>query len=85
MVVLGQLQALGAAGRRVNLDLGLGQQLAHNHQVHIVVVHHQDVGVRSLKALPVGLSVADPGAGSQGKHPQLLLVHNVLVQRDNKF
>ena len=84
VVVLGQPQALGAVGGGVDLDLGLQQQLGHHHQVHVVIVHHQDVGVRRLEALAVGLPVAGPGPGGQGEGPKGLLVDDVLVQRDDE-
>ena len=80
MVVLGQPQALGAVGGGIDLNLCLRQQLADHHQVHIVVVHHEDVGVRRLEALPVGLPLVGPGAGGQREGPQGLFVDDVLVQ-----
>ena len=60
VVGLRQPQALRAAGGRINLDLGLRQQLPDHHQIHVVVIHHKDMGFRRLKALLVGFSLADP-------------------------
>ena len=79
-----QTQTLGAAGGRVDLNLGLRQQLGDDHQVHVVVVHHEDVGVRRLKALLVGFAVVCPGPGGQREGSKLLIAQNVLVQPDDK-
>ena len=85
MVVLGQLQAFRPAGCGVNLNFCLRKQLGHHHQVHVVVVHHQDVGLGRLKALPVRPAVMELCPGGQRKRPQILIVHNVLLQRDDKL
>ena len=85
MVVLGQLQAFRPAGCGVNLNFCLRKQLGHHHQVHVVVVHHQDVGVRGLEALLIRPLVVELRPGGQGKGPKLLCVHNILFQRDDEF
>ena len=59
VVVLGQLQTFGSACGGINLDFCLRKQLAHHHQVHIVVIHHKDMGIRRFKALAVGFSLMD--------------------------
>ena len=85
MVVLGQLQALRPAGGQVDLYFRRGQELADHHQVHVVVVHHQDMRVRGLKALLIGVPLVDAGTGREGKGPQRPFVHNVLLQHDDEL
>ena len=85
VVVLGQPQALRPARGGVNLNFCLGQQLGDHHQIHIIVVHHQDVSVGGLEALPIGSAIVDLGPGSQSEGPQLLFVHNVLLQSDDEL
>ena len=84
MLVLGQPQTFRAAGRRVDLHLGIRQELAHHHQVHLVVVHHQHMGTRRLEAVPVLLPLVHLHAGSQGECPQLPLAYDVLLQCDQE-
>ena len=66
------------------MDLRIRQQPADHHQIHVVVIHHQDVGVRRLEALPVLLPLTNPGTGGQGEGPQLLFIHNILLQGDDE-
>ena len=85
MVVLGQPQAFGPAVGHVNLDLGLRQQLLHHHQVHFVVVHHENMRIRRLKAPSVHFAFPHARPGGQRKRSQLPLVHDVLIQNDHKL
>ena len=43
------------------------------------------MGVRRLEALPVRLPLTRPRPGGQGKRPQFLFVHNVLIQHNDKL
>ena len=54
----GHFQTLFAAGSGVHPDLRLPQQLLHDKQIGGIVIHQQDLRLRSLKALMVGLSCA---------------------------
>ena len=85
VVVLGQPQALRAAGGRVDLDFCIREQLGYHHQVHVVVVHHENVGLRGLEALAVGLPLVGPRPGGQGKRSQFPLIDDVLVQHDDEL
>ncbi len=84
MLLLGQGQALGAAAGSVQLDLGGRQQLSHHHQIHVVVVHHQNVGLRGLEALVILLPLVGLDPGCQGKLSQSLVIYNVLLQHYHK-
>ena len=50
----GPLQRGFAAVRRIHLHFGITQQFHHYHQVHGIVIHHQNAGIRRDKTLTVG-------------------------------
>ena len=85
MMVLSQLQAFRAAVRHINLDFCLRKQLADHHQIHIIVIHHEDVRIRRLKALTVRFAFTVPHPGGQRKRPQLLLINDILIQCNDKL
>ena len=84
MLILSQLQAFGAAEGRVNLNLGIREQLAYHFQIHFIVVNHEQAGFRSLKALMVLFPFMDFGAGSKGESSQFMIIYNVLFQHDKE-
>ena len=84
MLVLRQLQTFCAAPRHIQLYLCSGKQLTHHHQVHVVIVHDKDTGIRGFKALLILLTLVQLCAGGKRKHPQLLIIHNILFQHDDK-
>ena len=84
MLCLGHLQTLFAAFRSIYFYFRVRKQLFCHHQVHGVVIYNQQPGLRRLKALLIMGFALFPHTGFQCKYPQLRLIHNLLLQCNQK-